>query len=138
MTFNELLSILVPIAGGGLGVGSISAYYSYKSSKPKTLAEAQKINAEVVLTFADGWKTYAAKLDERLNENDQEIRELKKAIRDQDEKNRQTLREKDEQISELQAKNRSLERRVNDLEMELLKYQQVEQGKSVDVKDRDA
>lgn len=131
MTLYQFLSIIGPIIGGFLGVGGVGAYYSYKSSKPKTFAEAQKINAEVVLTFADGWKAYAEKLerrsedlDVRLHSNEEDIYKLQQAIRDQDEKNRRTLKEKDDQIYDLQAKNRTLERRVSDMELELSKYKQ--------------
>lgn len=129
MTVNDVVSILAPILGGFLGVGGIGAYYKYRGNKPKTAAEAQKINAEVVLTFADGWKDYAAeiksyagKLEGRLDVNDKEIQDLRTAIREQDEKNRITLHEKDEQIYELQTRNRNLEQRVYDLEIELSKY----------------
>lgn len=130
MTLEQLLTTLSPAAGLFIA-GGIGGYYSYKSNKPKTAAEAQKINAEVVLTFADGWKAYAEKLERRseelearLNANEEEITKLQRAIRDQDEKNRQTLQEKDRQIDDLQAKNRTLERRVSDLESELSRYKQ--------------
>lgn len=124
MTLYQFLTIIGPIVAGFLGVGGVGAYYSYKASKPKTSAEAQKINAEVVLTFADGWKSYAEKLETRLTTNEVDILKLQRDIRDQDEKNRMTLQEKDRQIDDLQSKNRTLERRVSDLELELSKYKQ--------------
>lgn len=144
MTLTEVLSILAPIVGGGLGVRAVSSYYVYRRNKPKTAAEAQKIDAEIVVTFADGWRTYAekmeaqaAKLGARLDANEREIDDLKEAMRNQDEKNRQTLREKNEQIYDLQSKNRKLELRVNDLEIELSRYRSAEIAKLTEVKDPD-
>lgn len=136
MTLEQFLNVIAPVLGGCLGSGGIVAYYAYKSNKPKTAAEAQRINADVVVTFAEGWKAYAEKLEMRLDATEavqadlrREIGRLQSAIRDQDEKNRQTLQEKNDQIYRLQAKNQDLERRVGDLEEELLKYRQAEQGK---------
>lgn len=130
MTFDQILTALSPAAGLFIA-GGIGRYYSYKAGKPKSAAEAQKINAEVVVTFAEGWRSYAEKLErrsedleKRLSANEHEITALQRAIHDQDEKNRETLIEKNTQIYDLQVRNRVLESRVNDLERELSKYKQ--------------
>jgi hypothetical protein len=65
MNWNFVIQILTPVLAAFLGAGGIGAYYVYKGNRPKTAAEAQKMNAEVLVTFADGWKNYAEKMEEK-------------------------------------------------------------------------
>lgn len=120
MDFMELLKILAPVLGGFLAVGGIGSYYGYKSLKAKRSAEAQKINAEVVVTFADGWQKYAEKLEKRMEEMEgryeKRIVDLERLIEDKDKAHAKVVIDKDKRIDELEA-------RVNELENQLAHYQ---------------
>lgn len=126
MTLIEILKLLAPIIGGFLGVGGIGAYYSYRSTKPKTEAEAKKVDADVVVTFAEGWQKYAEKLEKRLDDTEKGITALKAAMENQATEYKRIIAEKDTEIKDLQDHNRSLENRIDDLENELTKYKQID------------
>lgn len=126
MTTIEILKIIAPIIGGFLGVGGIGAYYAYKASLPTNTAGANKINADVVVTFAEGWRQYAEKLESRLEKNEQEVARLKEAIAEQDTRYGLIIKEKDNEIAELQEHNRTLELRIDDLEKEMGNYRRLE------------
>ncbi len=119
MDFIEILKIVGPILGGGAGVGLISGYYSYISNRPKTLAEAQKINSEVVVTFAEGWQKYSENLEKRLNENERRTAEIQRLMLDQEAVYEEMIKHKDIEIADLQDKLREQEIRINDLQKEV-------------------
>lgn len=122
MDLAAILQILAPVLGGFLGVGGIGAYFAYRSAKPKSEAEANKVNAEVVVTFADGWEKYAKKLEERLDIAEKAIAENSRALDEQDKKYREIIAKKDAEIKDLQDRNVVLEERVATLEAENHKY----------------
>ncbi len=102
-----------PIILGVMGVlGGSYGYFYYKSTKPKSVAEAQKLNAEVVVTFADGWQKYAEKIEARMT--------------DMEKRYEKTIQIKDAEIMELK-------RRVKDLENQIDKYR-IKEGKIDEVK----
>lgn len=122
MKLETLLQIIAPIIAAFLSVGGIGAYFSYRQNKPKTEAEAQRIEADVVVTFAEGWKQLAEKLESKVNKLEIDIAKLRQALDEQDEKYQSIIRTKDKEILDLQAKNDILEKRVDELELELAKY----------------
>jgi len=105
----EILKILATALGGVLGTGGITAFYYYRTNRPKTDAEARQIRANVENTFADGWERYASKLEARQDY-------LEKKLDDQEATCNKILATKDEEI-------RSLKRRVFDLETKVAKYE---------------
>lgn len=121
--FIEVLKIIGPVLAAVASGGAFAAYYNYKGGKPKTAAEAQKLQADVVVTFAEGWKGYAEKLEGRLERTENDIAALRKALEEQDDKYRGIIKQKDEEIAKqdreiasLKAKNGRLEARVAELE----------------------
>lgn len=127
-TFIEILKVLSPVLTAVIAVAAGGGgYFWYKATRPKTTAEAQKLNAEVVVTFADGWqKLYQEVLDKMQKMEDRyeaRVTGLEAMIREKDEAHSRVVAEKDKRIDEL-------EKRVDDLEAELEKYRGV--GKKVD------
>lgn len=108
----EVLKILGSVFLGILGAGGIGGgYFAYKSNKPKNDAESKKLEADVVVTFADGWKKYADKLEERMSE-------LEQSIETKDKAHAKVVIEKDLRIDKL-------EKRVRELELELERYREM-------------
>jgi len=122
----EFLKIISPILAGFLSVGGIGAYFSYKSKKPINEAEAKKVNAEVAVTFADGWQKYAQKLEDRLAEMDRKVDALSLEMNKQAQEYREIIQKKDVEIKDLQNQNHNLELRIEDLESELVKYKKLD------------
>lgn len=123
-SFIEILKILSPVLTAVIAVGGGGAgYFWYKATRPKTSAEAQKLNAEVVVTFADGWqKLYnevLTKMEQMEGRYEKRVTDLETLIRSKDEEHARVVAEKDQRISDL-------EKRVDDLEAELEKYKGVE------------
>lgn len=103
---NDFLKdFAVPIVSAFLGAGGFGAYFIYKGNKPKNSAEAQKLSADVIVTFADGWQKYAEKLETRMDEMEKNFDLKEKTYT-------QALLSKDEKIKELEG-------RINVLEAEL-------------------
>lgn len=116
MNWTETIQAVVPVLVALAGSGAIVAYFTYKGNKPKLNAEAQKIHVDAEVSFAEGWKNLAEKFEGRVNKLEEDIGKLRKALDDQDEKYRGIIRQKDQEIYELQG-------RVDELELELRKYQ---------------
>lgn len=140
MDYLAIVQVLAPVLGGFLGVGGIGAYFAYRSAKPKTEAEAKKLNAEVVVTFADGWKLYSEKLEKRLEMTEIKLSEVATAQEAQEAKYREIIRIKDDEIGELRETNRVLkennmvlEGRLDALETELRLYK-TSDGKQADTR----
>ena len=130
METDNIIQIVAPILAAFLGAGGIGAYFAYRGSKPKTSAEAQKINADVVVTFADGWQKLYNEMKTRVDEieahAEKRIGDLEKLISEKDLAHEKVVIEKDKRIDEL-------EQRVTDLEKELERYKKIE-GKVTEVK----
>lgn len=137
----EILKVLSPIIAAVIAVaGGAYGYFALKASKPKTQAEADKLNAESVVTIADGWQKLYKEVLERMDtmekRYEKRISDLEQLIRDKDEAHAKVVIEKDKRIDEL-------EKRVGDLETELEKYKGLDQkvddvknGLHHDVEDR--
>lgn len=127
----EILKILSPIIAAVIAVaGGAYGYFALKASKPKTQAEADKLNAESVVTIADGWQKLYKEVLERMDtmekRYEKRITDLEQLIKEKDEAHAKIVAEKDKRIDEL-------EKRVDDLEAELEKYRGIE-GKVDEVK----
>jgi len=115
MEFLAIAQTVAPAIAGFLAVGGIGSLFAYWSAKPKTQAEALKINSEVVVTFATGWEKYANKLEERLEATEKKQMELSQVLDAQELKYRDIISQKDTEIKNLQN-------RVGVLEEELERY----------------
>lgn len=137
----EILKVLSPIIAAVIAVaGGAYGYFALKASKPKTQAEADKLNAESVVTIADGWQKLYKEVLERMDtmekRYEKRISDLEQLIKEKDEAHALVVAQKDRRIDEL-------EKRVSDLETELDKYKGLDQkvddvksGLHHDVEDR--
>lgn len=121
----EILKILSPVIAALIAVGGGAyGYFALKASRPKTQAEADKLNAESVVTIADGWqklyKEVLEKMDAMEKRYEKRIADLEELIREKDAAHAKVVIEKDKRIDEL-------EKRVDDLETELEKYKGLDQ-----------
>lgn len=107
-TEDILIKVVLPIVAALLGGGAVAAVLQYKLNRPKTNAEAQKVAADVIVTFADGWKSYAEKLERR-------IMDLEKRNERADERYDIMVAEKDKQIAELKSRILVLEKQVESM-----------------------
>lgn len=106
MTTEEIfIKIVIPAVAAVVGGGGVAAYFSYRLNKPKTDAETQKVAADVIVTFADGWRSYAAKLERRVTD-------LEKRNELADKRYEDMIKEKDEQIAGLKERIVVLEKQI--------------------------
>lgn len=133
--FKTIGTIIVAV----LGAGGLGAYFVYKGNQPKTIAEAEKIHADTVTSFAEGWEKYAINLEKRMllmeekyekkireldEKSTKRIKDLEDLIEAKDEANALIVLDKDSRIN-------TLEKRIDDLEDELLKYQTADRNVEV-------
>lgn len=124
---NEILTSswlpLLGIIGGILGAGGFAGvYYTVRTNKPKTNAEAQKINAEVSVIYVGEWqKLYQTAID-KVEAFEKRLNQMEDAAKKKDEDHAAILRTKNDIIDTLTKANTDLEKRVGDLEIELEKY----------------
>lgn len=120
---EQIFPFILPVVLALLTGGGLTGYFVYRGNKPKTEAEAKRINADVIVTFADGWEKYAKTMENRMSEMEiryeKRISDLEKLIEDKDKAHAKVVLEKDRRIDEL-------EDRVNYLEEELERYQRAE------------
>ena len=114
--FDTFTKVILPVTLAFVSGGGLVAYFKYKKEKPQA-------NADVIVTFANGWEKYAQKLENRLDLSDKRISELTEFY----EKKLQLLTDTYERrVAEKDKRINQLEERVEVLEKELHRYQVVE------------
>jgi hypothetical protein len=126
---TEYLPFIAPVIVALAGGGALAAFLTYRKDRPKTEAEAAKVKAEVVVTFADGWEKLAREtllrfdaLNIRFDAADKELRRLRDLIDEKDKAHQKALLQKDEEIRVLNEHNTALRSRIGRLEGALKAY----------------
>lgn len=124
--WETIVQIIGPGAVGLVAAGAIAAWFKYRGDKPVTDANASKVQADIVVTFADGWKNLYKEVLDRLDHMEEQMAKQKQ-------EHDKLIFAKNEEIKEL--KNRlnkaefdvaRLKQEADDLRMELQKYQRIE------------
>jgi hypothetical protein len=110
----------------GLIGALFTAYLAFKGAKPKSSAEAKKMEAEVLVTFSDEWKVLYRESLTELKFVKKELAELRALFYLKEEERIHLREEKNEEIRVIKENHSkeiaSLNKRIDDLETELEKY----------------
>ena len=115
-TMDIIIKVVIPVILAFVSGGGLVAYFKYRQEKPQA-------NADVIVTFANGWEKYASKLEARLDLSDKRISELTEFYEKKIEILTLTY---DQKVEAKDRRIRDLENRVEILEDELHKYQTIE------------
>lgn len=115
-TSDIFTKIVTPIIAALGTTGVITGYWAYRSSRPKTLAEAKKTDAEVVTTFAKGWEDLYKEVYNRLEKMEDRYAKLELHLAEREKAHAEASRIKDARIAELQDN-------VAKLQADLLRYE---------------